>query len=73
MLTKLLFHKVLGLTIFLATRLELLSPETIILSWRFFFSNTLNLIHGFLLFSFFKTFFKCNVVYIRLFERENDC
>ena len=36
MLTKLLFHKVLGLTIFLAKRFELLSSETVILSWRFF-------------------------------------
>ena len=33
-------NKVLGLTIFLAERLELLSSETVILSWRFFFSAT---------------------------------
>ena len=35
-LTKLLFHKVLGLTIFLAKRLELLSSETANLSWTIF-------------------------------------
>ena len=43
MLTKLLFHKVLGLTIFLAKRLELLSSETVILSWKFFFHQHLGL------------------------------
>ena len=48
--------KVLGLTIFLAKILELLSSETAIWIGDFLFSNTLNLIHGFLLLSFSQTF-----------------
>ena len=36
---KLLFDKVLGLTIFWANILELLSSETAILSWRFSFQQ----------------------------------
>ena len=38
-LTRLLFHKVLGSTIFLAKRLELLSSETAILSWTIFLAT----------------------------------
>ena len=46
--------KVLGLKIFLAKILGL-SSETAIWIGDFLFGNTLNLIHGFLLLSFFKT------------------
>ena len=45
-LTKLLFDKVLRLTIFLAKILELLSSGTAIWVGDFLSSNALNLIHG---------------------------
>ena len=69
-LTKLLFDKVLGLTIFWANILELLSSETAILSWRVSFQQHSKLNSWLSVVILFQNF--CNVVYIRFFERENE-
>ena len=64
-----MFDKVVSLSIFLAKILELWTAS---LSLRFSFQKHSKLNLWLFVVILFQNILKCNVVYVRFFEREND-